>query len=535
MLGYLGGVLIMFFTGLLDDIYQFRPSSKLLLEVLATVVFMMSGGVGTMTGSEFFDIALTFLWFIGIVNAVNLLDNMDGASSGVVLIGSLGVALIGYEHGAESLPLSFYLGLVLSASILGFWVYNRPPASIFMGDSGSLFMGFAFAGITLPGPLNHGYGLQGGSVAPLHALLIATTLAAIPILDTSLVTVTRLWRGQSPAVGGRDHSTHRLAQSGLGPNRTIFVLYSLAALCVMFALGMQRSPQLALLLFSILVGGFGLTAFYLACVAVETGQTRRRAWQQLIDSVLYRAPLIKSVIDIPLIMVAFYAAYMLRFDFHVPDEHLRPMYAGMLAAVVCCLFANLLLGVYRFSWRSASSSDVVHYVGCGLLGTTMALATVTVLSRFETGHSRGAFVAFCVIYICGLVAMRFGFRFLDELVAKLRNAKPSQARRTVVILGAGREGVLLRTRAMTLPEYRDYAVMAFVDFDRTQQGTTTAGLPVIASSDVKGLQQLPWSFEGAEIWVANDMISDAAALALRNQIDRPITVRRLRLALEVLA
>lgn len=534
MLGYLGGMLIMFVTGLLDDIYQFRPSSKLLLEVLATVVFMAAGGVGSMTGSEFFDTALTFLWFIGIVNAVNMLDNMDGASSGVVLIGSLGVVLIGYLHGADSVPLSFYLGLLLVVAIFGFWLYNRPPASIFMGDSGSLFMGFAFAGITLPGPLNLGYGLEGDTVDPLHAMLIAATLAAIPILDTSLVTVTRLWRGQSPAVGGKDHSTHRLAQSGLGPYRTIFVLYALAALCVVFALGMQRSPQLALLLFSILVGGFGLTAFYLAAVAVETGQKRRHAWQQLLDSLLYRAPLIKGIVDIPLIMVAFYAAYMVRFDFHVPDEHLRPMYVGMLAAVVCCLFANLLLGVYRFSWRSASSTDVVHYVGCGLLGTILTLATVTVLSRFEGGHSRGAFVAFSVIYICGLVAVRFGFRFLDEVVAKLRHVRSTQARLTVVILGAGREGVMLRSRAQDLPEYRDYAVLAFVDYDRSLQGTMTAGLPVLAPDDTKGLQQLPWSFEGAEIWVASERITDAEALAVREQIERPVTVRRLRLSFELL-
>lgn len=533
--GYFGGMLIMFVTGLLDDIYQFRPSTKLLLEVLATVVFMAAGGTGHLTGNEFLNIALTFLWFIGIVNAVNLLDNMDGASSGVVLIGSVGVALLGILTTAPYMPLSVFFGAVLAAAILGFWLFNRPPASIFMGDSGSLFMGFAFAGITLPGPLNHSYGLHGAEISTLQAMLIAATLAAIPILDTSLVTITRLWRGQSPAVGGRDHSTHRLAKSGLGPNQTICVLYALAALCVIFALGMKSSPQLAWLLFSVLFGGFSLTAVYLAYVTVDTGEKRRHTWQRLMDSVLYRAPLIKSVFDIPLIMVAFYAAYMVRFDFHVPDEHLRPMYVGMLTAVVCCLFANVLLGIYRFSWRSASGSDVVSYIGCGLLGTMLTLATITLLSRFEAGHSRGAFAAFGVIYIGGLIGVRFGFRFLDEALAKLRRSRPTEAKLTVVILGAGREAMILRSQVSDLPEYRDYTVLAFVDYDRSLQGSTTAGLPVMAPDDTKGLRQLPWSFEGAEIWVANERITDAEALALREQIDRPVTVKRLRLSLELLA
>lgn len=534
MAGYLGGMLVMFVTGLLDDVFQFRPTAKLLLEVLATVMFMAAGGVGQMTGSGFWDISLTFLWFIGIVNAVNLLDNMDGASSGVVLIGSVGVVLVSYFSRTAFLPLSTYIGALLAAAILGFWLYNRPPASIFMGDSGSLFMGFAFAGITLPGPLNLGFGLQDVTVAPLHAMLIAATLAAIPILDTSLVTVTRLWRGQSPAVGGRDHSTHRLAQSGLGPNQTILFLYALAALCVVFALGMQRSPQLALLLFSLLFGGFALTAFYLAGVGVEKGDKRVHAAQQLVDSLLHRAPLIKGIVDIPLIMVSFYAAYMVRFDFSIPDEHLRAMYVGMLAAVVCCLLANLLLGVYRFSWRSASSSDVVQYVSCGVLGTIMTMAAVTVLSRFALGHSRGAFVAFSVIYICGLLAVRFAFRFFDEVLAKLRHLRSEGGRKAVVIFGASREGGLLRVRAELLPEFREFRVIAFVDGDRGLQRTMVAGLPVLAPNDIDELKQLSADWSGSEIWVASDRVSAAEVSALREKLGDAVMVRRLRVELETI-
>lgn len=527
--GCMAGAAIMFFTGLIDDIYHLKPAAKLLFEVVATVIFIYCGGIAHVTGFLVVDVAITFLWFIGIVNAVNLLDNMDGVSSGVVIIGALGVCVVGYLGHGEQLPLSVWIGLVLFASTLGFWVFNRPPASIFMGDSGSLFMGFVFAAITLPTPINHHYGMYRDGWLGIQPLLLAMTLAAIPILDTTFVTITRLWRGQSPAKGGRDHSTHRLAHSGLTAVQTIVVLYSLAALCVLMAIIMQQVPQASAFVFCILFLGFGFTAYYLAYVAVDVEENRVQAWRQLLNSVLYRVPLIKVVIDLQLVVLCFYGAYMLRFDFNITEEHVDPLYYGMLIAVISCLIANMVLGVYKFSWRSATGADVVHYVLCAALGTAITVAAIAFVSRFEVGHSRGALVIFSLLYLAALIGSRFSFRLIDEVIHKLRAVQRKDDKRFVVVYGMGRAGRLLHGEARYLPEFSNFRIIGFVDDSPSVSQGTFAGLPIVMPRDIKRLDLgdgIP------EIWISSQKIPDERAIELKRQLERNAIIRRLRITMD---
>jgi UDP-GlcNAc:undecaprenyl-phosphate/decaprenyl-phosphate GlcNAc-1-phosphate transferase len=296
---------------------------KLLLELGAVTLVITMVGPFEITPLPWLNVLISYFWFAGIVNAVNLLDNMDGVSSGIVIIGLVGLALTGWL-GTGELPFGALWALVIAASAAGFWLHNRPPARIFMGDSGSLFLGFVFALLVIPSDLNGFYGLSGQQGEGMMVrFLIGVSLAAIPILDTTLVTVTRLMRGQSPSVGGKDHTTHRLAFSGLTHWQTLWVLYALSATCVGLALFMSRFPDMGLIAFLIALVVLGTVAVYIASMQIQVSPIRKDGWQQLITSFIYRVPLIKMLVDVILVSGSLYAAYLIRFDFVIEDGNPR--------------------------------------------------------------------------------------------------------------------------------------------------------------------------------------------------------------------
>jgi UDP-GlcNAc:undecaprenyl-phosphate GlcNAc-1-phosphate transferase len=241
----------MFILGGLDDLKQFSPKRKLLVQLIATSLFVMTGAVIPVTEVKIFNILITYFWFIGIINAVNMLDNMDGLSSGVVFIAAGTVVVLSVSGTASpSKLLAIPIALSLMAALLGFWIYNRPPASIFMGDSGSLFIGYVIASLAIPSELNGYFGFINTEATTILALLIPATILAVPIFDTTLVTITRKLRAQKASQGGRDHSSHRLVLLGFKEKQVIWIFYSIALVAGLLVLGMQRYTDYALHLFS---------------------------------------------------------------------------------------------------------------------------------------------------------------------------------------------------------------------------------------------------------------------------------------------
>src|SRR5215213_2551034 len=146
------GSFLMFLFGLWDDLKQCRPATKLVFQLIAASLFISAGGMFPLTGIHMIDVLVTYFWFVGITNAVNMLDNMDGLASGVVILAGVTLILLAMGviplNGKQSFTVS--LGLVFVTALLGFWTDNRPPASIFMGDSGSLFIGYGLAALAVP-------------------------------------------------------------------------------------------------------------------------------------------------------------------------------------------------------------------------------------------------------------------------------------------------------------------------------------------------------------------------------------------------
>ena len=213
--GILIGATLCSFMGLWDDRLGLSAWTKLGGQVVSALILVISGVQVLLFHHQALNILLTLLWTVGITNAMNLLDNMDGLSGGVSAIAAAFFLLLAAMSGQ-------YLVGILAAALLGacigFLVYNVNPASIFMGDTGSLFLGFMMAsvGIKLRFPGN----------VYFVTWMVPLLVLGLPIFDTTLVFISRLRRGKNPlTTPGKDHLSHRLVRMGLSQRETVLILY----------------------------------------------------------------------------------------------------------------------------------------------------------------------------------------------------------------------------------------------------------------------------------------------------------------------
>jgi UDP-GlcNAc:undecaprenyl-phosphate GlcNAc-1-phosphate transferase len=255
----LGGALA-FTVGLLDDVLgnRFKVGFKLAGQVLAALV-LVAGGIRTdVLYYEPLNVALTIVWVVGITNAFNLLDNMDGLSAGVAFVASLVLLLNAWLLG------EFFISLVLVAlmgALLGFLVYNWHPASIFLGDCGSLFIGFTLAALTL---LQRYVSHASSTYFPV---LMPVLVLALPILDTATVTVIRIREGRPIYVGDSRHLSHRLVSLGMRPPLAVATIYLVSLGIGLGAVGLAHADFVHALL--ILVQALAVVAVVLVLLFYE--------------------------------------------------------------------------------------------------------------------------------------------------------------------------------------------------------------------------------------------------------------------------
>ncbi|MFS8084389.1 MAG: MraY family glycosyltransferase, partial [Acidobacteriota bacterium] len=197
----IGAASFLFLVGLVDDLLHIKPYQKLIGQVIGAAIVVNYGLVLPWTRSLPANMVITIFWLIGITNAVNLLDNMDGLATGIAAIAS---CFLTFNFVAGNQPIEAMMLAVFAAALLGFLVYNSNPASIFMGDSGSMFIGFFLAGSAL-------INVSGGrSRSFVPVLAVPILVLFIPIFDTTFVTILRKLSGRAASQGGRDHTSHRL-------------------------------------------------------------------------------------------------------------------------------------------------------------------------------------------------------------------------------------------------------------------------------------------------------------------------------------
>lgn len=230
LLGLLTSCTLAFLMGLSDDAYNTRPLLKFLIQVSCAVILITTGTYIKLFSSEYFNYAITVFWVVGLMNSINLLDNMDGITT-IVSIAIIMSAILIAELNNDYHNINVFLLLGIMAALLGFLYFNWHPSKMFMGDTGSQFLGLFLAAIGIMYFWN-APDVHGNNIQSKHFFLTILTFA-IPIIDTTTVVINRLWKGKSPFVGGKDHTTHSLFFMGLTEKR-IAILYFGICLVSMF-------------------------------------------------------------------------------------------------------------------------------------------------------------------------------------------------------------------------------------------------------------------------------------------------------------
>jgi UDP-GlcNAc:undecaprenyl-phosphate/decaprenyl-phosphate GlcNAc-1-phosphate transferase len=235
--------------GLWDDIKNLHPLPRFIGQSIAGVVvssiLVLTNNLGNPTGSTILDILITVLWIVGICNSINFFDNLDGGAAGTTAISAIAISILTLGNGQTFLAA---LSIVVVGATLGFLIWNKSPAKIYMGDAGALFLGVLIA--TLTTRLNPNTQTQIASFATPILLL------AIPILDTLVAVLSRVRRGVSPFQGGQDHLSHRLIRYGMSRKKAVVSLWSLSALFGLFAVMLtvvNESLETHLVIFSFLL------------------------------------------------------------------------------------------------------------------------------------------------------------------------------------------------------------------------------------------------------------------------------------------
>jgi UDP-GlcNAc:undecaprenyl-phosphate GlcNAc-1-phosphate transferase len=475
-------------------------------------VFLMPAA--QVTGIAPIDSILSVIWIVGITNAFNLLDNIDGLSAGIAAIA--GLFFLAALSPAGDIPLAAAVAAFVGAS-LGFLVYNVRPASIFMGDSGSLFLGSFMGAAALAAAPALGAGTVPVAAIPLFILLI-------PIFDTTFVSVTRHLAGRSPLRGGRDHLSHRLVALGMDEGRAVLGLYVLATLGGMVALGLQHADigyaAIVVALYLILLAGIGIVLGHVEAYALD-GQKRR---PPLVSEVAYQNRVYEVLLDLALISIAYYAAF--RFRFQGPEfAHFLTYFATSFPLVIACQLAGLALaGKYRQVWRSIGPSEILGLVNGIALGVAGSALLLLYLYRFE-GFSRLVFAIDAVVLVFLMVGARLAIATVDEYLRRRRGSG-----QPALIYGAGSGGALL-VRALLEDRSMDLLPVGFIDDDPAKRRLRLEGVPVLGT--FADLEQLIASRGIAHVLVSMRGL-DRTRLAETAAICRAqgVAIRAMRFALE---
>ena len=424
--GLLLAAVMIFVIGLIDDLFQLRPSAKLVGQLAAASVLLMSGIGVWLTGVYIVDVMISLLWFIGITNALNLLDNMDGLAAGV---GAIAAAFMGINFLLAGDPALAGVALAFAGALVGFLVHNYPPARIFMGDSGSLFTGLLLAGLALsPAP--------GLSRSLFAVVVVPAVVLAVPILDTTFVTVTRLLEGRPISKGGKDHTSHGLVALGIPEERVVWLVWGLAAGGGLIGLGLRSVSRTVAYVFG---GGLlvllTLLGLYLLSSRMSALERSRRSQggeastaepstgegeaTRVFNGLLklhHRFPLLTVLMDVALVAIAYYGAYLVRWDTEQRPAELAYFTQTLAMVIILKLIGLAVAGAYAPRFRHYSLADVTGTIRANVLGSLLAASVLFVVSRI--GLSRGVLIVDFLLCTTLTVVGRVSFRFLDDVKEK---------------------------------------------------------------------------------------------------------------------
>jgi UDP-GlcNAc:undecaprenyl-phosphate GlcNAc-1-phosphate transferase len=464
----IGGSAFLFLVGLVDDLISIRPYQKLIGQLIGAGILVMAGLKLPLTGFEIVDIWLTVLWVVGITNAINLLDNMDGLAAGISAIAATSLAL---NFAANGLTNELLLASALIGALVGFLVFNFNPASIFMGDCGSMFIGFLLSSSVL---LNQ----VGGRSRGIFAILAVPVLILfVPIFDTTFVTVLRKLWGRKASQGGRDHTSHRLVALGLSERTAVLMLYGFAVVAGALSLmASQIGPIKSFSLIAAFTVMLVILGVYLSKVKVYEGAEEGQAVQEnavfaFLVNVSHKRRIFEVFLDAFLITLAYYSAFALFRSFEY-EANWNLFLKTLPILILTKLAAFLLVGVYRGLWKYTSIGDLITITKGVILGSLISVLAILLAYRFQ-GFSRTVFVLDGILLLLAMVSSRLAFRVIRQMMP-LPVAANS---RKVLIYGAGDGGEMVLRELSNNADW-NYLPVGFIDDDPMKKDKVIHGLKV---------------------------------------------------------
>ena len=474
-LGFSLGLALAFAWGLVDDVWRMPPYTKLVGQLVIGSLVVFSG-VRFVLVPLWLSIPLSVLWLVLVMNAFNLLDNMDGLAAGIGAIASGFCVLHSMVAGQWVVAM---VGMSIAGACVGFLRYNVPPAKIFMGDSGSHFLGLGLAGLAIMGNWRH-------STQLLSVVAVPALVLAVPIFDTCFVTIQRLLHRQHPFAGGSDHVSHRLAILGLSVPQTVLVLYAISAcLGALSILSVTLPPLFAIAIALFTLAAFLLLGRYLAQVRVRRftslGEDARLPAitkpVTFVDSMLlHKRRLVEILVDFALIASAYVGAHLMRYEGALDATQHALLVQSLPVILVIKLACFAGCGVYRSVWRYIGVSDILALFKATVLGSLLSSVVLLYLWRFE-GYSRAVFVIDWMLLFLAVGGSRVAERLMDDWI-KARTAHGVVS----LIIGAGDTGArVLRSLHEEAPNRR--RVIGFVDDDVRKHGSRLLGYRVLGGRE----------------------------------------------------
>ncbi len=508
-IGILSGATLLFLLGLVDDLKRLRPATKLVAQIVAATILIVCGVQARFTDNQLLTIPVTIIWVVGVTNAFNLIDNMDGLCAGVGTIAAVALGAYALRFDVEPFPQVVSLVFALAGAQAGFLLYNVNPARTFMGDSGALVIGFVLSAAAILGTFEHAGNL-------FIILAVPVFVLAVPIFDTTFVTILRKFNRRKVSTGGKDHLSHRLVAVGMSEGRAVLVLWSICA--VLAGLGVAASYLdlfANLVLMGISLISVVIFAIFLGEVAIyrtATNEPEGAAGEEIRKTFLnYVRGTSLVLLDLVLICLAYIGAYLIFFEGDIPDaDHARLLESLPVVIISQSLFFYGFR-MYQGFWRYFGVGDLLAVLKAVVTGSVVAVLLVVIFFRFRF-YSRAVFMIDAMLLFLLISGTRFLFRALRE------SWVPADGRR-VLILGAGDRGEL-SLRSLKTREEGVYVAVGFLDQDRVLRTRKILGVPVLGTLD--DLER-----------VAEDSRADEVVLAMRLDREPLADLRRRCEAIEL--
>ncbi len=461
---------MVFLLGLFDDLNEIKPQTKIIYQIMFATILVICGLQIEGIKHAYIAIPITIIWIVGITNAFNILDNMDGLSSGVAAVSSCCIFFYALEN---NISIVLFFSAIICGSSLGFLRYNYYPAKIFMGDSGSLFLGFILSVISI---LSTRYEVSN----LLITLIVPLFVMILPIFDSALVTFQRSYHGKSIFVGGKDHASHRLVFLGVSEQKATLILLSISMLFGMIPLFLKKYNVFTF---------FVVSCILLVCLiffGVFLGEVRvyRKGDKEIFRKknlivtkvLLYKKQILQIIVDTVMVNTAYISSYLLLYEGAISQDKQDLIEISLPFIILIKLFVFYIFGMYRGEWKYVGINDLFSFFKGITFASLCTVMAMFVLFQYE----KVSVPIFIVDYLITLQLICTNRIILKFFKLHFSNTSVRKNQTTVLIMGAGDGGELLLREIRN--NYKiNYKAVGFIDDDLEKKGRIINGLEVLGT------------------------------------------------------